>query len=278
MKLYHLSFFILSILISSCGRNQDEDAELDLDTEVAVSEVEVEKTFSTIDNIVNQAEVGNTVTKKTTEQNDILSGCATITKDTLPGAVIDTIQISVDFGSTPCEGDDGIERQGKITIINFVDNSSYIRKERKVETNNFYSNGHQIQITDKQIYDGLDPQNNHKWIQTIDASILYSNGSSVERSSSRIKVWVEGATTTLDWTDDVFTFEGQSTGKRIDGKTISTETIKTLMVRSDCSNIVSGEVKIVTDGRPDLSINYGDGTCDDKATATSQGETWTVNL
>lgn len=278
MKLKILSSLFIAIILTSCRRNQDEDAELDLDTEIAISEVQIEKTFASIDDIADQAEVGNIITKKTTETNDILSGCATVSKDTLTGNTIDTINITVDFGSTPCEGDDGVERQGIIKITSLIDNSSFIRKERKIETQNYIVDGNTIHITKKLDYSGIDPQNNHKWEQTMNASIDFKDGTSIDRNSSRLKVWVEGFDTPLDWTDDAYTLEGTDTGKRIDGRTITTETVKTLMIRSHCSNIVSGEIKITTQGKPDLNINYGDGTCDDKATATSQGQTWDITL
>lgn len=278
MKLISINYILLIVLLSSCGRNQDEDAELDLDTEIAISEVEIEKTFTSIDDIADQAELGNTITKKTNETNDVLSGCATITKDTLSGSTVDTININVDFGSTPCEGDDGKFRQGIVKITSFINNSNSTRIERKIETINYIVDGNSIQLVKKLDYLGLDPQNNHKWQQDMTASIDFSDGTSIQRNSDRLRVWVDGDSTPFDWTDDAYTLEGTDTGVRVDGKTITKETTQTIMIHANCPNIVSGVLKITTDGRPDLSIDYGDGTCDNKATAHSQGQSWAITL
>jgi hypothetical protein len=67
-----LSVFISSLFILSCGRNQDEDVELDIDTEVALIEVEIDKIFTSIDDIADQVELETTATKKTTTENDII--------------------------------------------------------------------------------------------------------------------------------------------------------------------------------------------------------------
>lgn len=272
-------FAILStIILLSCGRNQDEDVELELDTEVAVVEVEVEKTFNSIDDIADQAELGTTITKKTVSENDILTNCATVTKDTSNGATTDTINIVVDFGASDCLGDDNIKRRGKINITSIIDNSTFVRLERKIETEDYYRNGNQVSLERTFNYLGLDPQNNPKWKISMNASILFTDNRTITRNSDRIRTWTSGATTLADWTDDEYTIEGTETGTRIDGKTITSTTTKTLLVRTNCPYVVSGVLKIETSGKPDFSIDYGNGVCDDKATGSSLGFTWSISL
>jgi hypothetical protein len=273
-----LSVFIFSLFIVSCGRNQDEDVELDIDTEVALVEVQVDKTIASIDDIADQAELGTSITKKTTSENDILTICATVTKDTLIGSTRDTINIKVDFGTVPCEGDDGSFRQGEILITSIVDKNSSFRYARKIETTNYIVDGNIISIVRKLDYNGTDTQNNHKWTLSMDGRIDYTDGRYIERSVDQIRTWIAGITTPTNWTDDEYTIQGNSTGKRIDGKNITTTILNTLKLRTSCAYIVSGKIKIETVGRPNLDIDYGDGTCNNKATASSQGQTWIITL
>tara|TARA_B110000211_G_C14073817_1_gene551123 strand:- start:1771 stop:2619 length:849 start_codon:yes stop_codon:yes gene_type:complete len=273
-----LTVFISSLLLTSCGRNQDEDVELDIDTEVALVEVQVDKTISSIDDIADQAELGTSITKKTTSENDILTNCATVTKDTLFGNTRDTIIIKVDFGTVPCEGDDGSFRKGEILITSIVDNFNGFRDARKIETSNYIVDGNIISIVRKLDYDGIDQQNNHKWKLSMDGRIDFTDGRYIERSVDQIRTWTMGISTPTDWTDDEFTIQGNSTGKRIDGKNITSTIVNTLKLRTSCAYIVSGKIKIETASRPDLDVDYGNGTCDNKATATSQGQTWIITL
>lgn len=272
------SILICSLLILSCGRNQDEDVELDIDTEVALVEVQIEKTFTSIDDIADQAELGTTVTKKTYSENDILKECAVVTKDTASGSSKDTVNIVVDFGTVDCEGDDGVTRKGKIIITSIIDKLTTVRLERKIETENYVVDGNIIDITRKLDYGGQDQQNNHYWNLDMNGRIDFKDGRYITRNIDQVRTWVEGTTTLADWTDDAFTIQGTSTGKRIDEKELTATISETLKVRTSCSYVVSGKVKIETSGRPDLLVDYGNGTCDNKAECTSLGKTWTITL
>jgi len=112
----------------------------------------------------------------------------------------------------------------------------------------------------------------------MDGRIDFNDGRFIERNITQIRTWTDGITTPSDWTDDQFTIQGTSTGKRIDGKAITTTITKTLKVKTSCAYINSGKVKIETSNRPDLIVDYGNGTCDNKAICTSQGKTWTITL
>jgi hypothetical protein len=197
-----------------------------------------------------------------------------ISKDTAEGNTSDTISIIVDFGTTDCEGNDGSYRKGMILITSIINNNSGIRTTRRIQTNNYSVDGNIISIVRKLEYGGLDAQNNHKWDLTMQGRIDFSDGRNIEQ----IRTWIEGINTPQDWKDDVFTIQGSSTGTRIDGKNISTTITNTLIVKTICPYISSGSIKIETESRPNLDIDYGDGTYDNKASCTSQNQTWIITL
>ena len=273
-----LSVFICSILILRCGRNQDEDVELDIDTEVALIEVKIEKTFASIDDIADQAELGKSISKKMTSENDILTNCATIKKDTICGNNNDTINIIVDFGTIACQGNDGSFRKGEIKITSIINKNFGVRITRTIETSNYIVDGNIIGIRRKLEYNGTDSQNNHKWLLTMSGRVDLPDGRYIERNSNQIRTWIEGINSHYDWTDDAFTIQGNSTGTRIDGKKSVTTIVSPLKTKTICPYILSGKIKIETDSRPDLNIDYGNGTCDNISTCTSLGKSWIITL
>ena len=100
----------------------------------------------------------------------------------------------------------------------------------------------------------------------------------IKWSATRTISWIDGFKTLKDKTDDVFTYAGNSSGTNRDGKKYTSEIITTLVKRNSCQWIESGIVKIVPEGKAERSVNYGDGTCDDKATLTINGNTFNFSL
>lgn len=81
-----------------------------------------------------------------------------------------------------------------------------------------------------------------------------------------------------DPTDDVVTIvSGTANGKNREKRSFNV-TITNLTKPASCKYITKGTVEIKPDGLNPRTINYGDGTCDDKATITVNGNTYTITL
>lgn len=255
---------VIILSFSSCKRSVDEDIELDLDTTIIKVDAEVEVTNMDIDNIADQAEILETVTKKTYDLNDILSE-ATVTKDTSSGLTYDTLFITVDFGNVENEGIDGRLRKGIIYVTSLYTNAG-IRQERIIETENYYFEKNKIELTRKHTYDGVNSLQNHKWAIENDLTIHYADGLTSNRQSQRTQTWLEGATTLNNIEDDKWEIEGTDQGTRKDGKTFTTQTSEPLIFYSNCKYIQQGKIKYLIDGGDDFVIDYGAGSdCDNKA-------------
>ncbi|MCX6180739.1 MAG: hypothetical protein NT150_02260 [Bacteroidetes bacterium] len=64
---------------------------------------------------------------------------------------------------------------------------------------------------------------------------------------------------------------GTSSGVNHKGVAYSVTTTEDLLTEYGCEYIKKGVLKIVTDGKPDVNIDFGDGTCDNKATIIING-------
>lgn len=276
-KLMLASAIVLSI--TSCKRNIDEDVELDLDTTIIKVDAALEITLADIDNIADQAEILETVTKKTVDLNDLLTQCAVLTKDTVIGSTADTITITVDFGNVNCEGTDTRNRRGVIEVVSILDKSG-LRKERKVKTNNYYFEENKINIERKLIYGGQNSQNQYYWAISGEATIHYTDGDSSTHIFSRSRTLTGGETTPSNWSDDKWEIEGQENGVRKDGKTYSNQTTEPLLLSGDCEYIQQGKVKYTVEGADDFKIDYGAGSgCDNKVDVISDdGRTKVITI
>jgi hypothetical protein len=87
---------------------------------------------------------------------------------------------------------------------------------------------------------------------------------------------VAGDNTPLFLLDDAYEIVGTSSGTNSSGKTYSFATQTPLLKSIGCQWIKSGKLSIKREGKKDALIDYGTGTCDDKATLNVG--TWTKEI
>jgi len=269
---------ILSLIIlgtTSCKRNIDEDVELDVDTSIMVVDAQVEVSMADIDNIADQAEVFTSVTKKT---EDVLS-CAVLTKDTTFGSSYDTVNIVVDFGTSNCEGIDGHNRKGIIKVTSVLDKITRFKKERKIETVDYYMNDIKIECGRKLSYVGKNSSNQYYWNLSATSKIFYSSTESATFNNERTYTFTSGITTPLDISDDQWMIEGDGAGTRKDGNNYTVLITEPLIKVGDCIYIQEGKIKYTVDNARDFTIDYGAGTgCDNKADLIYDGGTKVITI
>lgn len=108
-------------------------------------------------------------------------------------------------------------------------------------------------------------------------TITLADGSFVSRSSERTWQWIEGFETEDDPSDDVIEIAG-FVNAEFNGDIYTKEIITPLKRIADCRFIVEGIVTITLNEELLCSIDYGDGTCDEVATVTKDGETYEIDL
>lgn len=264
--------FIIAVLL---GCKKDKDETTTSITDLSQTTKDESLASSLFDDAFDQADEGHKEKDSEIKSSDALPSCATITLDN------DTLNkfprtITINFGTEGCTGSKGRERTGKI----LVDVTGKYREkgtERTIGFDQFKVDGHQIEGTKTVRNEGRDADSNMYFSITVDqGKITTSDQRKITWNSSRTRTWIAGEDT---WNifDDKYKITGGSNGVNSDGKEF-TKTIKTpIIVEIGCWYITQGIVETDVEGNS-YSVDYGDGTCDNKAQLTFNDKTYDISL
>ncbi len=173
--------------------------------------------------------------------------------------------ISLDWG-TGCKNSDGVTRSGKINLsLSGMMNEKNSVATMKIE--NFVSDGKKITGVTKITYLGPNAGNNWPRYGVLsEGKIEFADKSVVTYRSESVRLQAEGSGT-ASIADDIWRTEISSArGVNKDGTTWTAKTTKVMIKKGDCKWYNSGTLEI-TPGKGDVkTIDFGDGTCDSKAT------------
>ena len=200
----------------------------------------------------------------TVESTNILS-CATVTvtpQNTFPKTIV------IDFG-TGCASADGITRKGKIniTLSDYVHNPG---TTAVMTFENYYTVGFKVEGTIT--WTNTSTPNGISWTRQI------TNGRVVEpiggyywtHAGTKTVTQIAGANTPLNLLDDVYSVTGNHTVTNPAGKTRTVTILEALEKKTTCHNVSKGKMKIQATSHF-ATLDYGDGTCDNIATITIDG-------
>jgi hypothetical protein len=208
----------------------------------------------------------------------LLPACATVTIDTIS----DPHSIVIDFGSSPClcDGWDNLYRQGVLTV---TWNGPYREKNTVItyNTSNYYRGvapDQMDQINISKTVTNIGPNENDHLVYHIvnTGSMTTFDGQSSTWTADKLKEWLEGSSTP-DHADDVFAYTGSMSGTNLNG-VVYNATIVSPLMKDACSWYVSGIIDIQRTNLPKVTLDYGNGICDDQATVTVNGQTKTITL
>lgn len=220
-------------------------------------------------------------------RTDSLARCFTVTI-TRPTANPFPVRVVVDFGTSGCLGRDGHTRYGK--VITEYTNRLLIPGAIAVTTFDGYRvDSISVQGTHK-IQNTTNPLNVQQVRQfTVDvtnAKLSKPNGNFTEWNSHKVMTQLEGLFSALP-IDDIFKLEGYANGRVRRGALIviwRTEITEPLIKKFACPWISKGIIRVFrgTNADPNnpwtASLNYGAGTCDNKALLTVNGVTREITL
>jgi hypothetical protein len=204
--------------------------------------------------------------------NEFLSTCANVTRDTVNHI------LTVDFGTTNCLCKDGRYRRGKIQVT-WTGGGYWTAGSVKTLTfNGYYVNDNHVEGTRTVTNNGLNSNNNLNWtISAVGMRITRPTGKFHEWNTTRNREIIAGANTFTIW-DDVYSITGSATGINSNGDTCSI-TITSPVIRAlGCHWIQQGTLDITRSSKPDLTVDFGNGNCDNQATVTRNGQTITITL
>ena len=271
---FFMASFALFAVTTSCqedGENPNQLTEVDI--LIAENETIVESAFEDVDDIGFESVLYFESGGRTVENEDSPIRCATKTHDK------ENKIITIDFGEG-CEGPHGRVRSGKI-IITYTDRKFVPGAVHTMTFENFYIDGKMVEGTRTRTNISEGENDNLKFSVVLeDGSITWEDGT----YSTRAATWETTRIRTPNPINDERIRTGNASGMTRE-KVIYTVTItKPIVWKRGCLQSVrvmipveGTKVKEFEDGKA-ITIDYGDGTCDNLVTITKDGATETVEL
>lgn len=275
---------MLSVVMVGCKKNTSTNSSSDNDTDVTTAKDQslAEGLFNEANDVVDQASESNTIVFLSASSGDsksssldqlAKSSCATITKDTVSIPHL----ITIDFGTTNCQCNDGKYRRGKI-LVSYMGHHRDSASTRTITFDNYFVNDNQVLGSRTVVNNGHNANGNLTFTITVDGQIIKANNEgTVTWQSNRTREWIEGEST-QERNDDVFLITGTSSGTKANGVSFTANITTPLRKAVACHWFDSGVVEVSPQGRPTRIINYGSGTCDDQATVTINGNVHDITL
>ena len=223
----------------------------------------------------SEAAISQKGMSKVGQASDILSGCANVSLDA--GTTLDSTQwpkqITIDFGANNCKGDDLRERRGKI----HVKLSNWYRKSGAVVTitpDNYYVNDYLVEGTKTVTnmgFTGDQLGNYYQYDISVSGKITSPAGKVSTWASTRVrKTYINTLKSVL-----FYMISGNASGVHSNGKPYTLTINQSLEVVPLCHWITQGSISIIPGNNVTntITIDYGNGDCDDKATVTFLGQT-----
>ncbi len=220
---------------------------------------------------------------KTPFFSQLYGSCSTITiTPAFPDSTFPKTMV-IDFGSSPCIGDDGKTRKGKITVVM----SDFYRNpgcQFSIQTSDYYVNDYKVDLTKTVKNEGFNNDNFLYYTIHADATITTPDNEIITWTSDRVRTWIEGESTNYSTyglagvLDDVYSILGNASGVNRQGKPFTASITKNLRVELSCKWIVEGTIEITPDQLSPATIDFGNGSCDNEATVTIGSKTKTIYL
>lgn len=286
-KKFTLSFLLaLSSLfiLNSCTK---EDKEVDNETQSAVDNAVCEQQFMAIAPVVNEKGINEAGIKKIAAScgtwtilgaigNTTITPSSNDTTDSNADGFYDNgpVTFEIDYGTTTgCLAFDSLStKYGKIRITTAKRWSAYNNPvtidllNYKINTVNYSA---QIIITR---------------LDSVTVTTQINNGHctngtwNIDYTGTKTIKQIAGYSTKNNEADDVISITGSSSGKNREGRNFTTNITSALIKKSTCKWMSSGTVDVTPDGFKTRTVDFGNGSCDDDATFTVNGQTISFKL
>ena len=275
-------FWIMSMIcilaLSAC--NQEGDAPIspvveEDYTELAFTVTETEEVFEEIEEIaigVMEEVTENRPDERLSSPPTHLWRCAEVNRDSA------TKTITVDFGEG-CEGPHGRVRSGKI-IITYTARLYQPGASRTVRLDGYMVDSINIEGT-RTITNTMTSRDDFVSMSysLAGGKINWPDGSTATREVNRSKTWIRGANPLKD----EYQIEGSVSGTTREGDDYSIEILEPMVYKRICHRngvfiAVDGLKEVQRPGKETVSIDYGNGECDNLITISNGEESKEVDV
>ena len=274
--------YIFSIIVAGAifFQSCEKDASDLTDDEVAIAEDDAlaESLFDDIFDVANAAEqlIDGQIYNGTLKSAVVSDSCPNVTVNHTDSTFWPKI-ITIDYGDG-CTGLYEQTRSGKI-IIQVTGRYRVSGTSRTITLENYYINGIHVEGTKTVTNDGENDDGNICYsIELTGGRITTPDSIVITRESVRTREWVGGSETLWNIWDDVYFITGQTTGTNFRGVAYSRTIITPLEWAATCRFIKSGSIDIAVGVNDPITLDFGNGECDNEATVSRNGETKTILL
>ena len=265
------SFFsMLCLVFSACNKEKLEDYKLTKDygtANLAIDDtkdiVDFHYTSSSSERLATSVCNGATVTLENTDNF--------ATPDTL----------TIDFGSSNifCFGK---LRRGKMTAIR---TAPYLQpaSTTTISFDDYYVNNHKVEGSKTVTNNGVNSDGHLTFSITKDVEVSLTNGNEISWTANRTRIWIAGENTPLNFTDDIYQIEGNSSGNHSSGGSFSVTITTPITFDMNCWSDgacarVGGVTQVLPPNGNTRTIDYGNGTCNCNRTITVNGNSYNVTF
>lgn len=281
---------ILMILASAIVFSCNEDERLSTqDTQDISEEALTDSYFQDTDDMAgvaveapNEAEYSGGREKGTITVNDSRFQCngtpltVTLVKSPNSTPANPSGVITVDFGTEGCKDTRENVRKGKLIFTyngrRFTPGATVV-----TTTENYYINGVKLEGTRTLTNVSSSTTESPKFnVVVANGKATFENGEVATRESNITYQWVK-ATNPVD-NKLIIDQSSTSSGVTRGGRKYEMSLLKALEYKRFCGIAVSGIKRFVIDGAKEITIDYGDGTCDKSMTVTVNGVTRNITV
>ncbi|MEM6343982.1 MAG: hypothetical protein AAF927_08880 [Bacteroidota bacterium] len=269
-----LAFAIL--LFSACTPEDIVDSIAEEETELLSLENEVTSTLEDMEEFAFEAMELTDYSSYARPFPDpsmrAIPACATITHDSIAKTIL------LDFG-TGCVGPDGKTRSGQL-LLTYTQRLYRPGANLSIESISYIVEGVAVEGTKTITNVSASFQDNISLnVSLVNGKLIFPNGDTITRQVNKTYTWVRAAHPALD----EFHVEGGAQGTNRAGEAYSCQITSTLIWKRKCKRLgikipVEGVKLIQKSGRPDLTLDFGDGTCDSLITLSANGNSRTIDV
>lgn len=274
-KIFSLSFF-LSLVLIACD---NEGVQNDLNSTGTVSveaEVAIEETEAVLDDIalysesaygISTSKSSSTLTSKSDDKrgySGFFRECSDIVIE-----ITDTLIITTITFNGECEDNDGNVITGTITKVREIGDGI---KTKTLTFTDLSVNGYLVNGTKQYTFTAENDNGNPEMTGTANITVETEDGTYTKEGNRTVEITAGGDTYTCY--DDEKTITGSFTYTNAEGSTFTMEITTNLVKPAACKYIALG-VKTYTTPEGTITLDYGDGTCDNVATKTAADGTVT---
>jgi hypothetical protein len=251
----------LSLVFTSCQKENDNDPDQNQAAELSVASARSQAAYEDVFDIVLQDGEANGVSGRGESASRIAS-CATVTISPLdPGTWPKTM--TIDFG-TGCTAPNGITRKGKVIAV-LSERIRLTGTTITVTFENYYVNNYKVEGTITITNNGGTGLNFTR--QVANGKLTYPDGTTYYTYTGSHSLAQTAGASTITFVDDVFNVTGGGTTVSSTGNSLTTNITTPLVKATSCHNVSAGVTQF-TYNNLSGSLDFGNGTCDNLATLT----------